>query len=47
MIVVVLSILCTLCFPHEGNIVMVDQFSFVHASPTALVEPSVPMTDNS
>jgi hypothetical protein len=45
--VVVSSIFNTLCFPHEGKIVMVDQLSFVHASPSAFVGPSVPMIDNS
>jgi hypothetical protein len=32
MIAVVSSIFHTLCFPHEGKIVTIDQLSFVHAS---------------
>jgi hypothetical protein len=47
MIAVVSSIFHTLCFPHEGKIVMIDQLSFVHASPNASVGPSIPMIDNS
>jgi hypothetical protein len=37
MTVVVPSIFHTLCFPHEGKIVTIDQLSFAHASPNALV----------
>jgi hypothetical protein len=47
MTVLVSSIFHTLCFPHDGKIVMVDQLSFVYASPSAYVEPSIPMVDNS
>jgi hypothetical protein len=47
MIVIVLSIFCTLCFPHDGNIVTVDQLSFVYASPSASVGLLIPMVDNS
>jgi hypothetical protein len=36
MTVVVSSVFHTLCFPHEGKIVTIDQLSFVHASPSAL-----------
>jgi hypothetical protein len=36
-----------LCFPHEGNIVTIDQLSFAHPSPNASVGPSVPIIDNS
>jgi hypothetical protein len=43
---VVSSIFHTLCFPHEGKIVTIDQFSFAHASPSASVGPSVPVIDN-
>ena len=35
MIVVMSSIFCTLFFSHEGNIVMIDQLSFVCSSPNA------------
>jgi hypothetical protein len=35
MIIVVSSIFCTLCFPHEGKIVMIDQLSFAYLSPNA------------
>ena len=35
MIVVVSSVFPTLCFPHKGNIVMIDQLSFVYLSPNA------------
>jgi hypothetical protein len=47
MTIIMSSILCDLCFPHNGKIVTIDQFSFVHTSPSALVGPSVPMIDNS
>jgi hypothetical protein len=47
MTVVMSSVFHTLCFSHKGKIVTIDQFSFVHASPSALVGPSVPMIDNS
>jgi hypothetical protein len=47
-IVVVISyVLCTLCFPHDGKIMMIDQLSFAYASPNASVRPSIPMIDNS
>jgi hypothetical protein len=41
------SILHTLCFPHEGKIVTIDQLSFAHASPDTLVGPSILVIDNS
>jgi hypothetical protein len=47
MTTIVSSIFHVLCFPHEGNIVTIDQLSFVHPSPFALVGPSVPIIDNS
>ena len=37
----------TLCFPHDGKIMTIDQFSFVYASPSAFVQPSIPMVENS
>jgi hypothetical protein len=47
MTAVVSSIFHTLCFPHEGKIVMIDQLSFAHASPNASVGPSIPVIKNS
>jgi hypothetical protein len=47
MIAVFSSIFRTLCFPHEGKIVMIDQLSFAHTSPNASVGSSVPVIDNS
>ena len=34
---VVSSIFNTFCFPNEGKILMIDQLSFMHASPNSLV----------
>jgi hypothetical protein len=47
MTVVVSSVFCTLCFPHEGKIMTIDQLSFTHASPNASVGPSIPVINNS
>jgi hypothetical protein len=47
MTTVMSSIFHTLCFPHEGKIVTIDQLSFAHASPNASVGPSIPVIDNS
>jgi hypothetical protein len=47
MIVVVSSVFRTLCFPHEGNIVTIDQLSFAYSSPNASLGQSIPMIDNS
>jgi hypothetical protein len=47
MTIVMSSIFHTLCFPHEGKIVTIDQLSFVHTSPSALDGPPVPVIDNS
>jgi hypothetical protein len=47
MSVIVSSVFHVLCFPHEGNIVTIDQLSFSHSSSSALVGPSVPIVDNS
>ena len=47
MTVIVSSIFRTLFFPHDGNIMTIDQFSFVYASPNASVGPSIPAIDNS
>jgi hypothetical protein len=46
MTTVMSSKFCTLCFPHEGKIVTIDQLSFAHAIPNASVGPSVPVIDN-
>jgi hypothetical protein len=47
MTTIVLFIFYTLCFPHDGKIMTIDQFSFAYASPNASVGPSIPMIDNS
>jgi hypothetical protein len=47
MIVVVLFIFRTLCFPHEGKIVTIDQLSFAYPSPNTSLGQSIPMIDNS
>jgi hypothetical protein len=46
MTVVALYVFHTLCFPHEGKIVMIDQLSFVNASLNASVGPSILVIDN-
>jgi hypothetical protein len=47
MTAIVSSVLCTLCFPHDGKIVMIDQLSFAYASPSASLGMSIPVIDNS
>jgi hypothetical protein len=47
MVVVVSSIFCILCFPHQGEIVTIDQLSFAYSSPNASVGLSIPVIDNS
>jgi hypothetical protein len=47
MTAVVSFIFRTLCFPHEGKVVTIDQLSFEHASPNVSVGPSIPVIDNS
>jgi hypothetical protein len=47
MIFIILSIFCTLCFPHDGKIVMIDQLSFTYASPNASVGPAILVIENS
>jgi hypothetical protein len=47
MVIVVSSIFHTLCFPHEGKIMTIDQLSFVYSSPNASIRPSIPVIDNS
>jgi hypothetical protein len=47
MVVVVSFIFRTLCFPHQGEIMTIDQLSFAYSSPNASVGPSIPVIDNS
>jgi hypothetical protein len=47
MVIVVSSIFHTLCFPHQGEIVTIDQLSFVYSSPNASIGLSFPVVDNS
>ena len=45
--IIILSVFRTLCFPHDGKIVTIDQLSFVYAIPNASIGPSIPVIDNS
>jgi hypothetical protein len=47
MVVVILSVFCVLCFPHQGEIVTIDQLSFAYSSPNTSIGLSIPMIDNS
>jgi hypothetical protein len=47
MVVVVLSIFRTLCFPHQGEIVTIDLLSFAYSSLNASIGPSIPVIKNS
>jgi hypothetical protein len=47
MTVLILSICCTLCFPHEGKTMTINQLFFVHASPNELFGLLIPLIDNS
>jgi hypothetical protein len=47
MTAIISSISRTLCFPHNGKIMAIDQFSFAYASPSASVGLSIPVVDNS
>jgi hypothetical protein len=47
MVAIVSSVFCTLCFPHQGEIVRIDQLSFAYSSPNASVGPSILVVDNS
>jgi hypothetical protein len=47
MVVIVSSIFRMLCFPHQGEIVTIDQLYFAFSSPDASVEPSIPVVENS
>jgi hypothetical protein len=46
MTTVVSFIFRTLCFPHNGKIMMIDQLSFAHTSPSASVGPLIPVIEN-
>jgi hypothetical protein len=46
-IIIVSSIFHTLCFLHEGKIVMIDELSFVFSSPNASLGLSIPVIENS
>jgi hypothetical protein len=47
MTTIVSSVFHTLCFPHDGRIVKIDQLSFVYASPNESVGTSILVIDNS
>jgi hypothetical protein len=47
MVIVVSFVFRTLCFPHQGEIMTIDQLSFVYSSLNAFVGPSIPIVDNS
>jgi hypothetical protein len=47
MTVIISSIFHTLCFPHDGKIVMINQFYFAYAIPNTYVGLSIPVVDNS
>ena len=47
MVVIILFVFHTLCFPHEGKIMTIDQLSFEYASPNAFVGPLILVVDNS
>jgi hypothetical protein len=47
MTVFVLLVFPTLYFPHDGNIMMIDQFSFLYSIHSASVGPSIPVVKNS
>jgi hypothetical protein len=47
MIVGMSSIFCTLCFPHEGKIVIIYQLSFACINPNASLGLSILVIDNS
>jgi hypothetical protein len=47
MTAIVSSVFHTLCFPHDGRIVAIDQLSFAYASPSASIGPLIPVVENS
>ena len=46
MIAFISSVFCTLCFPHDGKIVIIDQLSFAYAIPNASIGSSIPEIEN-
>lgn len=46
MVVVISSVFYVICFPHQGEIVMINQLSFAYSSPNAYVGPSIPVINN-
>jgi hypothetical protein len=46
MVAIVSSFFHTLCFPHEGKIVMVDQLSFAYSIPNVSIGPLIPVIEN-
>jgi hypothetical protein len=46
MTTIVSYLFCVLRFPHDGNIVMINELSFAHPSPISFVGPLVPIIDN-
>jgi hypothetical protein len=47
MVIVVSFFFCTLCFLHDGKIMMINQLSFVYASPNASIGSLIPVINNS
>jgi hypothetical protein len=47
MVVVILFVFCVLCFPHQWEIVTIDQLSFAYSSPNASIGSSISVIDNS
>jgi hypothetical protein len=47
MVIIVSSIFRMLCFPHQGEIVAIDQLSFLYSSLNASIGPSIPVVYNS
>jgi hypothetical protein len=47
MVVIILFVFRTLCFPHQGEIVTIDQLSFVYSSSNVSIGSSIPMVYNS
>jgi hypothetical protein len=46
MVSIVSSVFRTLCFPHKGEIVTINQLSFAYSSPNTYVGPSILVVDN-
>jgi hypothetical protein len=47
MIVAISSVFRSLCFPHEGKTMMIDQLSFACSGPNASLGPLIPVINNS